>query len=149
MENIKDMAHKIKQYSDVLGEIVAQDIKHLLDEEFEDVTARQSLLLEMLFEKTKTVTEIAEELTLTPSAVSQLIGKLEKAGYVKREVNLYNRREILVSLDEKGKRYHDMVAKLDLFIIENYYLRLNREDIANLLDIYEKLIAIVSKKHSK
>jgi hypothetical protein len=36
---------------------------------------------------------------VTPSAVSQLLGKLEKVGYTKRTINPQNRRGIFVELE--------------------------------------------------
>jgi DNA-binding MarR family transcriptional regulator len=51
--------------------------------------------------KRSTVGEIAMEMNISSSAVSQLIAKLEKNQYIKREINLQNRREIFITLDEK------------------------------------------------
>ncbi|MDR1948460.1 MAG: MarR family transcriptional regulator [Spirochaetaceae bacterium] len=46
--------------------------------------------------------KIRRELCITKAAVSQMLGSLEKKGYLTREVNRDNRRCIILSLTGKG-----------------------------------------------
>jgi MarR family transcriptional regulator, organic hydroperoxide resistance regulator len=85
-------------------------------------------------------------LSITASAASQLISKLEKLGYIKREINPNNRREIIVHLGEKGHYYNQMIEKNQLYLIEKYYAKLTHEDLEKLLDIHEKLYHIAVKE---
>jgi MarR family transcriptional regulator, organic hydroperoxide resistance regulator len=147
----KDLAilcSKIVDYSNALSSLFLEDYKKLVTEEFADLSTKQQVVLELLRVKNRTVNEISHFLSITASAASQLISKLEKQEYVKREINPENRREIIVQLGTKGHYYNQMVEKNQLFIIEKYYAKLPKEDLDKLLDIHEKLyhIAVEAQK---
>lgn len=142
MTNVTSISSKIKSYSDAISSIFLNDYKQLIDEKFSNLSSKQMILLELLKEKSKTINDIADSFSITASAVSQLVSKLEKMGYVKREINLENRREIIVSLDELGKQFNNMLSEIDLYLINKYYARLEKEDLEKLLDLYEKLYKI-------
>ncbi|MBY0147725.1 MarR family winged helix-turn-helix transcriptional regulator [Neobacillus niacini] len=142
------LCSKILDYSNALSSLFLEDYKKLLTEEFAELSTKQQVVLELLGEKNRTINEIAQFLSITASAASQLISKLEKQGYVKREINFENRREIIVQLGEKGHHYHQSVEKGQLFIIEKYYARLPKDDLERLLEIQEKLyhLAVEAQK---
>lgn len=64
----------------------------------------QVFALQELENRTLTVTELAEKLELERSSVSRLVDGLVKGGFVQRELNESNRREVILSLTEKGWR---------------------------------------------
>ncbi len=64
----------------------------------------QVFALQELENQTLTVTELAEKLELERSSVSRLVDGLVKGGFVQRELNESNRREVILSLTEKGWR---------------------------------------------
>ncbi|RFU62408.1 MarR family winged helix-turn-helix transcriptional regulator [Peribacillus glennii] len=145
MDRITEISLKIKEYSDLLGSIMLEDYKQHLDEDTSNLTAKQEVILELLKNAPKTIGEIAESFSMTASAASQIISKLEKEGYVGREINASNRREIIVSLSKKGKDYHEKRAKLEHYLIQKYFAKLDLPDLENLLVLYEKLYAIAVK----
>ncbi|UHA58529.1 MarR family transcriptional regulator [Metabacillus litoralis] len=68
-----------------------------------EITQKQLLILQIVRDAENiTVNEISQQTGLSLSSVSQLIGRLEKENYLKREVNINNRREVFVSLDSEG-----------------------------------------------
>jgi MarR family transcriptional regulator, organic hydroperoxide resistance regulator len=136
------ISKKILDYSNALSSLFLEDYKKLLTDEFGELSTKQQVILELLRVQTRTVNEISEYLSITASAASQLISKLEKQGYVKREINPNNRREILVTLGEKGTYYNKMVDKNQMYMIEKYYAKLTKEDLEKLLDIHIKLYNI-------
>lgn len=142
------LCSKILDYSNALSSLFLEDYKKLLTEEFAELSTKQQVVLELLGERNRTINEIAQFLSITASAASQLISKLEKQGYVRREINFENRREIIVQLGEKGHHYHQSVEKGQLFIIEKYYARLPKDDLERLLEIQEKLyhLAVEAQK---
>lgn len=116
----------------------------------ENITDKQLILLGLVDESGRlTASEIADELGVTPSAVSQLLGKLENAGYIKRSINPSNRREIVIELDENGHRYMERNRQIELSIIERYYSKLGMEDIKDLRRIMLKLKKIITEEQSK
>lgn len=64
----------------------------------------QVFALQELEKQRLTVTELAEKLQLERSSVSRLVDGLVKGGFVLREMNEKNRREVILSLTEKGTR---------------------------------------------
>lgn len=62
----------------------------------------QVIALQELEKQTLTITELAEKLQLDRSSVSRLIDGLVKGGFVSRELNANNRREVIVGLTSKG-----------------------------------------------
>ncbi|WHZ03449.1 MarR family transcriptional regulator [Neobacillus sp. YX16] len=148
----KDLAilcSKIVDYSNALSSLFLEDYKKLVTDEFADLSTKQQVILELLRVNNRTVNEIAHFLSITASAASQLISKLEKQEYVKREINPDNRREIIVQLGEKGHYYNQMVDKNQQYIIEKYYAKLPKEDLEKLLDIHEKLYHIAVEAHKE
>lgn len=69
------------------------------------LTAKQVLLLELISMNVTSTKEIAQQLDVSTSAVSQLLNKLEEKGYITRMVNPKNRREILLALAPKGEAF--------------------------------------------
>ncbi|MBC2399154.1 DNA-binding MarR family transcriptional regulator [Clostridium tetanomorphum] len=71
------------------------------------------------------VSEIARGLSITKGAVSQMVKKLEKKGYVEKILDSENKSRTLVRLTEKGKiaylghkEYHEYIDKLVISAIE-------------------------------
>ncbi|MGE6632145.1 MarR family winged helix-turn-helix transcriptional regulator [Bacillus sp. NPDC077027] len=145
-EEIIHFSQKIIEYSNALSAIYVKDYKNLMkDDEFTELSTRQQLILELLRMKTRTVNELAEYFSVSASAASQLVSKLELLGYVKRTINPNNRREILVDLDQRGHKFHAMIEKNQLYMIKKYYAKLPKEDLKTLLSLYEKIYAIATE----
>ena len=136
------ISSSIIEYTNRLSAFFLEDYKKLLDPAFADLSTRQKIVIEFLRTQSRTVGEIAAYFSITAAAASQLVSKLEKQQYAKRDINPDNRREILVTLDEKGRRYVDMLDKLQMHLIEKYYLPLSSDDLRTLLELYAKLYAI-------
>lgn len=112
-----------------------------------DITAKQTILLEFVRKHGQlTVSELAERMKVTSSAVSQIISKLERAKYVRRKINPLNRREILVRLDERGIEHFAKEEQMELSIIERFYSQLDYEEVVTMKNIVLKLKAIVEKE---
>lgn len=146
MSDMTQISQAIKHYSDAISALMLRDISQLMDQQFSELTHRQMTILELLGERARTVNEIANHFGITASAASQIIKKLENTGYVTREINLQNRREILVSLAEKGQQYRNKMNEIDMYIIRNYYLLLEEPELEQLLNIYKKLYHIAQNK---
>ncbi|MCG7317609.1 MarR family transcriptional regulator [Brevibacillus laterosporus] len=100
----------------------------------------------MYLEKRITVGEIAIEMNISSSAVSQLIAKLEKIQYIKREINLQNRREVFISLDKNGLEYFSKQVYVEQQIADKIYSKLSSNEVNELERIVEKLKEIAMKE---
>ncbi len=111
-----------------------------------EITSKQAVLLEILHKNNiLTVSELADLMKVTSSAVSQIISKLDKKNYVRREINPNNRREIMVLLGEEGFRYFEARDRIDQTIIEKYYSQLDFEDVLHMKNTFKNLKSIIEK----
>jgi MarR family transcriptional regulator, organic hydroperoxide resistance regulator len=68
------------------------------------ITYPQYLVLSTLWEEDgRTISAIAERLALEPSTVTPLVKRLESAGFVSRQRNKNDERQVLVTLTAKGE----------------------------------------------
>jgi DNA-binding MarR family transcriptional regulator len=111
------------------------------------ITTQQAVVLDIVYvAKRSRVGEIAMEMNISSCAVSQLIAKLEKNQYIKREINLQNRREIFITLDEKGVEYFSKQDYVKQQVSDKIYSRLTSKDVDELERIVEKLKEIAMKE---
>ncbi|QGX67003.1 MarR family transcriptional regulator [Bacillus sp. ms-22] len=144
-EEILHFSKQIIDYSNALGSIYVEEYQRFLKNEYADLSTKQQLTLELLRTKTRTINELADYFSISSSAASQLISKLEQLGYIKREINPHNRREIIVDFAQKGHEYHKNIEKIQLHLIQKYYAKLPKEDLKTLLSLYEKLYTIAKE----
>lgn len=115
-----------------------------------EITSKQAVLLEVIYKhKRLTVSEIADHIKVSSSAVSQIISKLDKKNYLRREINPDNRREIIVLLGEEGIRYFEARNRIDKAIIEKYYAQLDFEEVLTVKNTYQKLKTIIEEDLNK
>lgn len=127
-----------------INTLLLQEYRTILDDE---ITTKQALMLEFINKHQKiTVREIADAMQVSSSAVSQIISKLDKLGYVKRDINLQNRREILVQLGPKGIEYFAKQEQVEREIIERFYSKMELEEVILLNKLTLKLKQIVEKE---
>ncbi len=120
-EEIIHYSKKIIEYSNALGSIYVEEYQRFLKHEYADLSAKQELTLELLRTKTRTINELADYFSISASAASQLVSRLEQLGYVTREINPHNRREIIVDCAQKGHDYHKNTEDIQLHLIQKYY----------------------------
>lgn len=112
-----------------------------------ELTTRQELILKLVSEEHKvTMSEIAEKMCISNSAISQMISKLESRKFVERVINLQNRREVFVILGQAAKEYFNYRDKIEDNIIKKYYTTLSIEEIESLLRITKKLEQSIEKQ---
>lgn len=126
-----------------LNVVLASKYESLIDNQ---LTAKQVLILELIRSGVTSSTEIAQHAQVSTSAISQLLNKLEKQGYITRTINKENRRKIEIALAEKSIHYFEQIARLEKEINENIYGQLPPEDLAALVKILEKLLHIAGGK---
>ena len=68
------------------------------------ITYPQYLVLSALWENDgQTITAIGDRLSLEPSTITPLVKRLEHAGFIARQRNPADERQVVVSLTDKGK----------------------------------------------
>ena len=143
MKDVTSLYYAIKEKSDAISAILLQEIRDMIGAEYQELTQRQAMLLSLLKQQNMTVNEIAEFFSITASAASQLIKKLEEKDYVRRDINQSDRREIIVRLGDTGKAYNDKIDEVEIYLMEKYYGQLSREDLEKLKEITDKLYDVM------
>lgn len=77
----------------------------------EDITPLQFYALQMInYQKGKATPKyLTNLLKIAPSTVSDMIRKMEKAGYIKKEVTEYDKRSFYINVTSKGQKIIDDV----------------------------------------
>lgn len=70
------------------------------------ITVQQCYTLEALTDGSRTMKELAAHVGLHQSTVTRIVEKLERAGYISRDRNPRNLREVLVDLTHSGRQVH-------------------------------------------
>ena len=100
------------------------EINYVLLHHYEEIIGynippKQALVLEHLHRHSKlSVNELASKMKVTPGAISQLLAKLEQQQYIVRSINPESRREIIVTLGEKGTNLYQAFEKIDQKVVE-------------------------------
>ncbi|MCM3081893.1 MarR family winged helix-turn-helix transcriptional regulator [Brevibacillus invocatus] len=146
----KELVECVKEMNEaeyLINTLLLREYRALLDDE---ITTKQALLLELIHKHQRmTVKEIAEQMEVSSSAVSQIVGKLEKMGYVKREINLQNRREIIVQMGTQGFAYFTKQEEVERDIITRFYAKMELEEVRQLRALTLKLKKIVEQELSR
>lgn len=99
--------------------INAIEERALRTEEYRDMTANDMHVIEAIgMEEMKNMTSVARSLEVTTGTLTIAVNSLVKKGYVDRVRSEEDRRVVLISLSEKGKRaylhhqkFHDRMIK--------------------------------------
>ena len=140
--NLLNYVQEINQMIDEMNLHLASGYQDLIDN---TVSAKQVVVLLMIHaEEDITTSKLAANLDITPSAVSQLLNRLEKNGYIKRTINPENRREVLIELGQSGIDYFEKLSQIEQTTADKYYAKLGIEDVQELHRILLKLKNIVT-----
>lgn len=89
-----------------------------------------------------TVSEIAEKNNCSKSAASQLINRLHKKGLVQKSVSDQNRKKVLISLTDEGKKIHAIHEEMDINVYHKHWNvlgSLTQDEIARFSTFFKQL----------
>ena len=96
-------------------------------------------------DKKMNITELSQSLKITKSAASQLVTKLEKKGYVKRRINLFDKKvNYLIVTDDGKKEQISNQENLDK-IAQQVEEKMGAKDSEELTRLLEKLSDIIKE----
>ncbi len=90
-----------------------------------------------------TVSEVAEDLGVSLSAITALVDRLVKAGLVFRSRDEQDRRLVWLQATDKGKEILGRCVEGRKRVAVKYFSRLPEEDLEKLIEIYEKIISLM------
>ena len=110
------------------------------------LTKPQFFILNLLSKRGKcTVSELADEMFVKPSAITTMIDRLYKSGFVLRHRDEEDRRVVYVQLSEKGEAMLQHARAERRKIIERYLRQLRLDELEQFVHIIEKIVATNEK----
>ena len=125
-------------------EILDIESKALITSEFKDISVNDMHIIEAIGEKEpKNMSSVAKIVSVTVGTLTIAINSLVKKGYVHRERSEEDRRVVLISLTEKGRKanahhmkFHDGMIQAVLKDLDEqiffYYRKRSRTDIQKI-----------------
>jgi MarR family transcriptional regulator, organic hydroperoxide resistance regulator len=114
------------------------------------VTGTQMYMLHYIRESGKCrLTELAEKLDVKPSAVTVMIDRLQKAGYVLRTNDTADRRVIFVELTEEGYDILKKAQQIREDIVGTYLSKFDTEEARIATEVLEKMVILAQQSPSK
>ena len=110
------------------------------------LTPPQFYVLGLLRKKQLTVTEMADLMQVQPSAITAILDRMHRSGFILRERSEIDRRVVVVKITEKGKEAHVKSQKKRLIVMKEYFSQFEKEELELLLNIYEKMARITEDK---
>lgn len=111
------------------------------------ITPSQFMVMKIINKKGRvTVSEVAEELCVSLSAITSLVDRLHKVNYVTRRRDEQDRRLVWLELTSSGEQILAECRLNRKQVLEKYFGQLLEEDLEKMVAIYEKLLKILQKE---
>lgn len=106
MDRAYDTFHDV--LVNLFNEIMDVEAKAIITQEFHDITNNDMHVIEAVgVETPKNMSSVAKTLAVTVGTLTIAVNNLVKKGYVTRQRSSEDRRVVLVSLTEKGKKAYE------------------------------------------
>ena len=149
-QNENELFNLVTEINEITYSMDARLIKEYWSLLNEDLSTKQIILMDLVKKESRlSISQLAELMNVTSSAVSQIVSKLESEKYLLRTINPNNRREIIVQLDERGRHYYSKEEEINKEIVNRFYSRLKMEEVIQLRDILVKLNHVVEEELSR
>lgn len=97
-------------------------------------------ILVCLYEQDKmTMKDIADKINRTRPTVTVLVDKLEKLGYLKREISQNDNRYTYITLTKKGKDFKPVFEKISNKLNDMLYKNLSKDESDILENLLQKI----------
>jgi DNA-binding MarR family transcriptional regulator len=105
------------------------------------ITGNQFMVLKIIEVKgRRTVSELAEELCVSLSAVTAQVDRLCRLGMVERHRSAKDRRVVWLQLTEEGQAVAKECLAARQRVIQHYLGQLEEEELLHMIKIYEKIL---------
>ena len=116
-----------------------RDISHTMRSLYEGKCSQKRILMIMNEMGETTQTKLTERLGVRSASVSEVVGKLEKAGNVVRRQSEYDHRTVILSLTDSGKELALQAKEQRDRRHEEMFSCLNDDEKDSLLSLLEKI----------
>lgn len=134
-ESMERLQEAVRSTMKALGPQLAEPVSGL--------TGPQFFILHQLDQKGECmVGELAESMGVKPSAITAMIDRLHKHGFVSRERDEADRRVVHIRLSPTGKAALTEARQKRKGILKHYVSHLTSEELNSLIHIFEKLAQV-------
>lgn len=107
---------------------------------------QQYVILTLIMRNTKiTPSALAKKISVTKSAVSQQLAKLEEENYIIRKRHKEDKRTFTIELAEKGRLFEKQMESFNIQLSQKYHEHLSSDELHNMLTSLQKLKKIVEQ----
>ena len=104
-----------------------------------------SVLLELTGQDCQTLTQLANQVSVTNQSMTAISSKLVNLGYVERVYNSDNRREIALHITDKGRAFEEEVIGEEIKQVIDSLRDLDEEEFILLQESSEQLYSLLEK----
>ncbi len=126
---------------------ILRNLKHAGSEVMADVELSypQSMIIFVLLEKgTATVSELSQQMKITPSVVSRMVDRLVEKDMVVRTRDEQDRRVVFVSLSDKGRNFLEGIAAYHADKVRDLWAAVSEKDKRTFLKLLRDISAQLS-----
>ncbi|HAU31243.1 MAG: Transcriptional regulator [Desulfotomaculum sp. 46_80] len=133
-------------------EITLQQLIRRIHEKMEilmvqGITGSQFFVMKKIHEKGKmTVSEVANELNVSLSAITALTDRLYKNGLIKRDRDEKDRRLVWLTITPQGEKTLQDYGVNRQEVFRKYLGDLSQEDLSSLINICDKILTSMKKE---
>jgi DNA-binding MarR family transcriptional regulator len=103
------------------------------------LSIRQFYYLDLIRKlKSPTLTEVSNSLGITKPSGTEVISKLISLGYLKKEKDLHDKREIRISITKKGKEISKITHDANEILVKELEGKLSQRELNSLSKILKK-----------
>lgn len=141
----------LDRYMDKLDEMMPHIVRRMHRELArslqEGITANQFFVMKMIADRGQmTVSEVAEAVNVSLSAVTSLVDRLCKVGMIERRRSEDDRRVVWLELTEAGREMVNVCQEGRRRVMQRYLAQLEEEELVFMIQIYEKIIAMMQQE---
>ncbi|WP_240762810.1 MarR family winged helix-turn-helix transcriptional regulator [Paenibacillus thalictri] len=112
-------------------------------DEYNLTVQQENMMLYIMRNPRVTANAIAAKFSISKSAVSQVLSKLEARHFIVRENNPDNRRESFVILGEEGEKYAQLIDEADATFVRTYFSHIEIDDLKQMLQTMQKINKLI------
>lgn len=138
--------HWIDRYIDAYMGVTRQINAQIKDNMAECLTNDQFLIMRLInSQEPCTSTYLAEAVAVGKSSITAIINRLAEAGFIERTRDESDRRQVYLSLTEKGKSTYHAAEKQVQEVISPYFSHFEEQDIEKFITMFEKLALLMQE----
>ncbi|EAE2480696.1 winged helix-turn-helix transcriptional regulator [Listeria monocytogenes] len=95
------------------------------------------------------ISDVKEFLSVSKPAVSQMLSSLEKKGFLVRDVDKNNRRNVIVTLTDTGREVLSVELENFNIKLKKIISHLGEDDVKQMIEIVNRMILITNELNSE